>query len=288
MKKNVVKMRKGIVVGSMEPLLLLNNGFAPASVALDSDWASGVGANWDSDEMKLLPEGFKFVPMTAENLNPTWQRITTWANYEGYWQVGNEPRTDWDGNKSVAEVAPIFMNQMDLIKSFDPDAKFIVTCSTQGQTPYNRHNKDANFIGEIWNLFPPKYRNWTTGFHMHIYPRWISDDPAIRWDVRYFTRYVRGLKRWMTERGIPDKEIWITEFGFEGMFADDAAEYQHCVDYVRDVLKSDYLNRTVKRIAFYVATEREGAGGSNGYLPLLFPGGVRNALGEMWYGTKYP
>jgi hypothetical protein len=263
-------MRLGACVGTVTPEL----------ANLNLDWAFGVYANAMADEFKNQP--FEFVPLTFENEpNVEWTKFVTWSNYGGYWLIGNEPHTAWDNNRPVADVAQVFMRQMEYIRGFDPSAKFIVTCSTQGQVPYNRHS-DQNFIGGVWNTFTPKFRRWTRGFHMHIYPRWISDDDNIRWDYRYFTRYVRGLRRWMDEQQILAREIWISEFGFEREFAGDARG----VNYVRDVLNSRYLGWYVDRLAFYVATERDGSGGSNGYLPLLDANGNLTDLGRVWKRTK--
>lgn len=269
-------MKLGICVGTVSPALS----------KLKFEWAYGVAANALSDEFLSLPKDIEFVPLTFENEPQAfWKRFLLWEQYQHYWLIGSEPRTNWDNNKTVEQIAPIFMRQMDYIKGFDPDAKFIVTCSTQGQFPYNRHS-NLNFIGDLWALFPQQYRDWTTGFHMHIYPRWISDDPNIRWSVRYLVDYIRAMRRWMNENDVSDRELWISEFGFEQEFSaeNNPKDYANCVTYLKKLLRNQRINEWVTRLAFYVGTERPNSdgGGSNYYLPLLDMDGTVNALGKVW------
>lgn len=269
-------MKLGTCVGTVSPSLS----------KLKFDWAYGVAANSLSDEFLGLSKNIEFVPLTFENEpQKSWERFVSWESYKHYWTIGSEPRTAWDGNKTIEQVAPIFMRQMDYIKGFDPEAKFIVTCSTQGQFPYNHHSEE-NFIGDLWALFPQQYRDWTTGFHMHIYPRWISDDPHIRWAVRYSVNYIRAMRRWMKENNVLDRELWISEFGFEQEFSPEnsAEDYKHCVDYLNKLLRNQRVNEWITRFAFYVSTERPNndGGGSNHYLPLLNTSGELSELGKVW------
>lgn len=259
----------------------------PALTQLKLKWVYGVSANAMSDEFLALPEGIEFVPLTFENLpNETWSRFLGWGSYQGYWLIGSEPHTNWDGNKSVTEIAPIFMAQMDYIKAFDPNAKFIVTCSTQGQLPYNWHYPDENFIGDLWALFPSEYRDRVTGFHMHIYPRWSSGDLVKAWQVRTTVKYLRRMRLWMQQNNVLDKELWLSEVGFEEQFGPDnsASDYARCAEYLRKLLKNKNVNAWLTRLAFYVATPRANndGGGSNNYLPLLNEIGELTTLGNVW------
>lgn len=267
-------MKLGACVGTVTPAL----------AQLNLQWSFGVGANSMSDEFKN--QSYEFVPLTFESdpavqaLN--WERFLTWENYGHYWLVGNEPCGAWDNFKPASEVAAIFVRQMDYVLGFDADAKFILTCGTQGQLPYQWHNKNAPLVGELWRNIPKRLRKKIRGFHMHIYPRWVSDDPTQRWNAKYFVRYVKGLRRWMGENGAAGREIWVSEFGFEGYFADDANEYARCAQYVKDVLTNKFLNKNVTRLAFYVANTRTGTDGSNGYCPLLDENGALTDLGKLW------
>ena len=259
----------------------------PALAQLGAPWCFGVGAIATNDVMCDAPA--EFVPLTFESdpavqaLN--WERFLTWDNYAHNWLVGNEPCGAWDNFKPASEVAAIFVRQMDYVLGFDADAKFILTCGTQGQLPHQWHNDNPPLVGELWKNLPKRLRKKISGFHMHIYPRWVSDDPAIRWDVKYFVHYIKGLQRWLVENGITRKEIWVSEFGFEGYFADNAEDYARCVQYVKDLLGNKFLQRNVARLAFYVASERTGPDGSNSYLPLLDPTGNLTALGKIWTGN---
>jgi len=247
---------------------------------LGGKWAYGVFQNAMSDEMLLLPTGVEFVPLTFEfSPNESWSRFTKWESYKGNWLIGSEPHTDWDNYRPIPEIANIFMSQMKYIKTFDANAKFIVTCSTQGQLPYNPHSQN-NFIDALWKFFPQEYKDMTTGFHCHLYPRWRSDDPKIRWSVKYLVEYVRKLRRWMTENGVGDKELWMSEFGYEGYF--EYPDYGKCVRYLRRLVNNKYLSENLTRFAFYVANNRDGNGGSNGYLPLLDESGELTRLGFVY------
>lgn len=264
-------MKLGICVGTVTSGL----------TQLNTQWAYGVGSNSLSDEFKAMPVGIEFVPLVFENEpQANWERFIYWENYAGYWLIGNEPHTDWDGNKTAAEVAPIFAEQIDAITKMDANAKCIVTVSTQGQTPYNPHFPNENFIGDCWKLFSPETRAKVAGFHMHIYPRWISDDPVERWEIKNFVAYPRRMKRWMKEQGIADRELWISEMGYEGFLIED---YAKCITYLYKLLGNRWMNANIARFAFYVGTERIGVGGSNGYLPLLNTDGQMTGLGATYF-----
>lgn len=264
-------MRLGICVGNITTGLK----------QLGATWAYGVRRNSLSDDFWHLPAGIEFVPLVFEDTpRDDWARFAGWTHYGGYWLIGNEPHTDWDNHRPIAEIARVFEWQMNFIRAFDPNAKFIVTTSTQGQTPYNPHSPTENFTDALWSALPALTRAKVAGFHMHIYPRWISDDPAERWDARKFVAYVRRMRRWMREQGIEHRELWVSEMGYEGFLAEQ--DYARCVTYLDELLRHKFLNDKLTRFAFYVATESAADGGSNGYLPLLDAAGQLTGLGATY------
>lgn len=262
-------MRYGICAGRVIPEL----------AHLNIDWAFGTAENSLADEFQHLPRGIEYVPLTFEQEpRAEWRRFVTWDCYNHYWLIGNEPHTDWDNQRPIADVAQVFVRQMEFIKTFDRDAKFIVTCSTQGQLPYNRHSPQ-NFIGDLWTHLPREIKNQVAGFHVHIYPRWISDDPAVRWNPQLFIRYLRKLRFWMDAQELLDREFWVSEFGFEGYFADAPADYVRCMDYTRALLAHARLQEWVTRFAFYASHAMPS---TNWYCGALDEKNNLTGLGAMW------
>jgi|GEM_PF-3903094 len=270
-------MRLGACIGTV----------TPAVAQLNLKWAFGVYANAMSAEFLNLPPSVEFVPLTFENKpNASWAKIVENPNYQSEILIGSEPCGGWDNYRDPRDVANDYVAQMRALREIDPQAKFILTAGTQGQLPYNRHNRDTPLIESLWTNIPDDLRELIPAVHCHIYPRWISDDPDERWNVQNFARYIRGLRRWLRENGLGERKIWVSEFGFEGYFADDPKEYTRCVKYTRELLAHPKIRRWCARLAFYPATERSGSGGSNGYLSLLDENGALTGLGRVWTKKK--
>lgn len=272
-------MELGVCVGNVNKNLAVLH----AKYAFGTNSISLSPSVWES-----LPDGMLYVPCTFEVMlsENDCKKIVACSKYSGDWIIGSEPRTAWDNNNPADVVAKRFDYQIANIKKVDPNAKIIITCSTQGQLPNNPHS-NQNFIGDLWGFLSEYSKANTDGLHCHIYPRWISDDDSIRWNVKFFNQYLRQIRAWMNQNGLSGKELWVTETGFEGFFGDDPFEYEKCVDYLGRLLDNKYTN-TLDRLFFYPANNGYGAGGTNGYLPLLDDNGLLTGLGSVFRAKATP
>ena len=275
-------MKLGACVGTVTPEL----------AQLNLQWAFGVGANSMSDEFKN--QSYEFVPLTFEQVPQAWwSKFLLWTNFKHFWMLGNEPCTANDGNKTPAEVARLLADQMKFINDMyaanglTVAPKFILTLGTQGQAPNNPYNNNVPLIESLLTarstvdklIIKRNMYDNIFGFHFHYYPRWRSDNDAVRWDVQEFVNHANGCRDWIEtwNSGVfAGKKLWCSELGFEGYFEGDPRPAQ----YLTAVLPK--LNGCLDRFAFYVASGRVGPDGSNNYLPLLDAGGELTDLGNAW------
>lgn len=273
-------MKKGVVAGE----------FTEQLKYLDSPLVFGVAQTaMDYASLARTPAPMQFVILTFERaLGPWLDELMALPQFSGDIYLGNEPNTSWVGSPTPEAYAAYCRESIKYLNHKYPglpSLRIFLSCSTQGQLPGNWHHPTENLIGYVWGEIPPRLQELVTGFHFHAYPEWTYVEQEKVFNPYYIARYVRGMRAWMESVGIPDKKLVLSEIGFSDRYAPDD---QRIVDYIRELLLHPYLNRTLETIFWYPATVLEGDGGTNKYLPLLSPHGIRNARGEMWYGTRYP
>ena len=200
-------MLKGAVVGTQID--------AQATNQLGLTWAYGTHETYLSPDAAQL--NCEWVQLCYEEVfdAATIQRIMALPNYHGAWLLQNEPDLNWGkGVLPQAAASTILQKQIAAITAYDPNAKLIVGMGSMYHLPHNRFGNPPYFPQE-WDLLPVATQQRVDGFHIHIYPGIDTNDLDLMFDPPRTTEAIRGGYRWMKNHGQRDKELWVSEFGFD-------------------------------------------------------------------------
>lgn len=189
------------------------------------DWDKNVYGKWAKHgfETDICLQFSRFSESNKE-YRQLWEEKEEWARQYGravadYFgsrklatsiEIGNEPGNDFDDKL----YQKLFINMASGIRAADPDLKIVTATAHAREADKYSKSLDETFAS-------PKIKGLYDVINLHVYPIKPKSKAYSPWDRSYpedpqldYLKIVDETIAWRNKHA-PDKEIWITEFGYD-------------------------------------------------------------------------